>query len=218
MPGLSGSGRKLKLLFLLALQVLQLQAIFSSDAFLRIKLQHSLQQLYSVLVQLPVHLSREVNFEGYVGFVDFLVATAVKQVGASQQDVEQCSRRKDVAGHIDVLVFAHGDDFGGDEAGSAAAIEVVRLVFANGSQSEVDQHGFPAVLGHQHDVLQFDVPVHHPETVYVGERLQQTSHNLFAVLLAHFLLPLYALEEVAAGQVLCDHKQRSLRLHYVFHL
>ena len=138
MPGLSGSGRKLKLLFLLALQVLQLQAIFSSDAFLRVKLQHSLQQLYSVLVQLPVHLGREVNFEGFVGFVDFLVATAVKQVGASQQDVEQCSRRKDVAAHIDVLVFAHGDDFGGDEAGSAAAIEVVRLVFANGGQSEVD--------------------------------------------------------------------------------
>jgi len=120
--------------------------------------------------------------------------------------VEQGTGGEDIADNLDVLLVPHADDFGGNVPGSAAAVEVVGLLVADGCQSEVDQHWLPAVWGPQHHVLELDVPVHDSEAVHVDQGLEQPAHDFLGLVGSDSAVPVDPFEEVAASEVFGDHE------------
>lgn len=111
-----------------------------------------------------------------------------------------------------MFLVVHGDDFGCNVAGSAATVEVIGFLLADGCQSEVYQHWLPCV-GPEHHVLQLDVPVHDSKPVHVSQGLEQSSHDLLALLLSDASLSVDPLEEVAPAEVLSDHVEGGLGVH-----
>ena len=195
-------------------EILHLQTLLRSNSLLRVDLKHRPHQLHGLLIQLSILLRRKIKTQSFVSLVDLVVIGTLEEVAAGEKDVEQSACRKDIAYDIDMLLLTHADDLGSDVAGRAAAVEEIRFFIADGRKSEIDEHGLPTLSRPQHNILQLNIPMHDAIPVHAGQGLEQPAHDLLALLLVYAALPIDALEEVASAQILSDHEEGGLGLHY----
>ncbi len=95
---------------------------------------------------------------------------------------------------------------------SATSIVEVGLVVAEGCQSEVDQHWLPAGGRPQHHVLQFNVTVHNPKLVEIGEPFQESFHDFSDLFERKAAATVDAFEEVSAKELFGEHVEGSAGL------
>lgn len=90
------------------------------------------------------------------------------------------------------------------------------LLIADGCQSKIDEHGFPAILRSQHNILQFDIPVHNSIAMHANQCLEKPTHNLFSLFLTDAPFFVDAFEEVTSTEVFGYHEDGSIRLHNTY--
>ena len=164
------------------------QGVGCASSFGRVEDEHASEQVECGFVHRCEVLAFQLEAEGFVVAVYLVVLAAFEERLAHQQNMEDSSQGKDVADGLNVLRLRKLDDLRGDVARSAASEEEILLDVGVGGKSEVHDYWLER-FSSQHDVLWFQVAVHHSALVDVLQPAQQSSYDLLHLVVAEVALP-----------------------------
>ena len=137
----------------------------------------------------------DLHLEFLVVFVDLLVLDSLEDRHLGYEDVEDRPQREDITLGLNMDALGKVDDLRCDVAGGATAKKKIGGYVYIGGQTEVHDDWAQSAFSN-HDILWFDVAMHNPVFVDVGEPLQKALHDSPDLLSQEGApLGLYCLEE-----------------------